>query len=1095
MSTPSAAAQVDESSRPAHPYVAVANGRRLFASDVAVSNLERTIHTAVQHTSLRRPYAWEPNEDSLRAFIAKFLTTPKVREKKDGRCYVPGRIVGDKRNKGAVAHLDMMVFDLDRSKPEEIMRVLAEIDADGLAYFFHTTFSHLTTETEVSFDKYRDFARGNGLDPSGDECARRYLREKKKYDDDATNDSRVVEAARQTADGAMVVLSHAPMHKYRLILVLDRPFVIAEWLEKGFSENDVRTRLWDAALEIVAREYGLSYDTTCTDISRAFYPTGCPDERRGEANSGGQFGKALRLDAVVPANPEALDAIVPKVKAKPGAKAARSQRQGSTAGPARAAVIEYEGRNVVGWCGEFGRSYELETALRGHVPDDKFRTPRSEGGTHMECPYEEGHTTAGGTGFFAVNASDNGEYGFGIHCSHASCQTERGRGRGVDRAVYIAQFLRLGWLTLEDLENPELGGGPVPWLKPTKGAIRAMIDKLDTAATSDDLDPVIDALARYGDRVFDAEALRLIEDKTGQKNRTALGDAIKARRRDQRAARDEAARPVFEKAKRGLRAREYEVLAFEDWKTLGTLADITDRAFEHLCQQKADIAKAHEVELFNHASQQAELRERRGRKEVTPLTRDTLTKHIGDCTHWTVPRDSPPFEQVASVPPAAVVRILASSSESLPPLRYLAHSAFFDPQGRLVVDAGYHPKCAAYLTTSLDVDVPEVPSAEAVTAALNFLFREVFEGFPFDDGNGKKEAEASRAHLLAMLLQPFMRLMIDGPCPIYGVMKPAAGTGGTLLVEAVSLIAFGRSADVSPEPKGTEGDWFKDILSHVAKGSEMAFYDNLHRTVKDDAFASAITAPVIVGRQLGTNKHIEGPMLGLWVLCANNLQVSSEIARRILPIRLDTGTPDPKVGRDFRHPQLREWIRANRSDLVRACLVLIQNWIATGKKPWTGKPLVSFEAYSAAMGGVLEAAGVKGFLGNTHLLAEGGEDATLQAFVERWWKTFEDAWRDVGAIGSGEPILTVPPQDLVHLYEASGIKFWFHDKHPRHEWHVKLHYVLRSKSDTTWDIEGVRVKLKQKRANSGKVYMLERQLKQKTAAAGGESGDMTVGRV
>jgi hypothetical protein len=263
------------------------------------------------------------------------------------------------------------------------------------------------------------------------------------------------------------------------------------------------------------------------------------------------------------------------------------------------------------------------------------------------------------------------------------------------------------------------------------------------------------------------------------------------------------------------------------------------------------------------------------------------------------------------VPREVSSRILASDSSLLPPLRYLANSPFFDEEGRLVATAGYHPDCAAYLTCSLGMDaVPDNPTEEDVQLALQLLFGEVYEGFPFDDRDGRNEA--SRAHLLAMQLQPFMRLMIDGPCPIYGVMKPAVGTGGTLLVAAMSQIAFGRAAEVQPEPKGTDGEWQKSILAHVAKGSEIAFYDNLHRIVRDDAFASAITAETIQGRELGTNRHIEGPMLGLWVLCANNLRLSPEIARRTLPIRLDTGTPDPKVGREFRHCPLKRWIKHNR---------------------------------------------------------------------------------------------------------------------------------------------------------------------------------------
>ena len=80
---------------------------------------------------------------------------------------------------------------------------------------------------------------------------------------------------------------------------------------------------------------------------------------------------------------------------------------------------------------------------------------------HIECPFEVEHTEPGGTGTFVINASENGDHGFSIFCSHSSCKTRRGKGASVDRLLFLRKMLEDGWLKLDDLSNPEFGGGSI----------------------------------------------------------------------------------------------------------------------------------------------------------------------------------------------------------------------------------------------------------------------------------------------------------------------------------------------------------------------------------------------------------------------------------------------------------------------------------------------------------------------------------------------------------------------------------------------------------------------------------------------------------
>jgi putative DNA primase/helicase len=90
----------------------------------------------------------------------------------------------------------------------------------------------------------------------------------------------------------------------------------------------------------------------------------------------------------------------------------------------------------------------------------------------------------------------------------------------------------------------------------------------------------------------------------------------------------------------------------------------------------------------------------------------------------------------------------------------------------------------------------------------------------------------------------------------------------------------------------------------------------------------------------------------------------------------------PYLRGGFKHP-LPSWAIEHRAELVWAALIMIQNWIACGRLPGRAT-LGSFEDWACSMGGILEAAGIPGFLANqTNFYDQAGaEDEPWSAFVE-----------------------------------------------------------------------------------------------------------------
>jgi hypothetical protein len=123
----------------------------------------------------------------------------------------------------------------------------------------------------------------------------------------------------------------------------------------------------------------------------------------------------------------------------------------------------------------------------------------------------------------------------------------------------------------------------------------------------------------------------------------------------------------------------------------------------------------------------------------------------------------------------------------------------------------------------------------------------------------------------------------------------------------------------------------------------------------------------------------------------NNPQLSNELIRRAVRIHLDAECEHPDVGRTFSHPDLRQHVVENRGPLIWAICVLVQAWIARGCPRGKHQVLGGFESWSSVIGGILEVAGISGFLENRSEARSNAdaEMSMLRAFLEAWWAKFQ----------------------------------------------------------------------------------------------------------
>ena len=334
-------------------------------------------------------------------------------------------------------------------------------------------------------------------------------------------------------------------------------------------------------------------------------------------------------------------------------------------------------------------------------------------------------------------------------------------------------------------------------------------------------------------------------------------------------------------------------------------------------------------------------------------------------------------------PPDLSRYVLAATEWAFPTLKGITTTPTFRPDGSVLDTRGYDSKTALIYDPpeGFKVSVPDAPTDDNVQDALA-LIEEWIGQFPYQD-------EASRANTIALALTPALREVVDGPVPLAAVDKPSPGTGASLLIEVIAIATSG-STPGALGAKGDDDEMRKQITNKLRTGERWLFLDNVNVELKSASLARALTASEWEDRILGVSKTVRVPQRAVWAATGNNLSLSLEIARRSYWIRMDAKLAKPWE-RDpamFRHPELKPWTLENRSRILGALLTLGRNWFTQERPSPADAPVMgSFESWSRVLGGVLGAAGVRGFLKNSNQLYERAIEDTGA------WEAFLAAWR------------------------------------------------------------------------------------------------------
>ncbi|MBT9171973.1 MAG: hypothetical protein DDT21_00349 [Syntrophomonadaceae bacterium] len=355
-------------------------------------------------------------------------------------------------------------------------------------------------------------------------------------------------------------------------------------------------------------------------------------------------------------------------------------------------------------------------------------------------------------------------------------------------------------------------------------------------------------------------------------------------------------------------------------------------------------------------------------------------------------------EENPARPPMDVAQdILALPAADIPfpELRGVRHAPLFLQGGRLLYAEGYDTGSGWLLRLH---GLNGIRADMALPEARGWL-DELFCDFPFAD-------EPSRTHAATLLLQPFVRELITSPTPCYLIDAPTRGTGKGLLAEVATLVPTGGPAPVmSLVGDGDEVE--KRITSLLLGGRSHIQLDNV-RTLRSAHLEAALTTLYWNGRRLGKSEMVYLANRATWLATGNNVEVSDEMARRTIPIRLDAQVERPEDRTGFKR-ELPGWAHENRPALVSACLSIAKIWIDSGQ-PRGAATLGRYESWAAVMGGLLDVAGYQGFLRDRARLHGAADTETQEwmATVGLWWGSSGDR-----AITAGDLFELVKEHDLL----------------------------------------------------------------------------------
>jgi putative DNA primase/helicase len=288
------------------------------------------------------------------------------------------------------------------------------------------------------------------------------------------------------------------------------------------------------------------------------------------------------------------------------------------------------------------------------------------------------------------------------------------------------------------------------------------------------------------------------------------------------------------------------------------------------------------------------------------------------------------------VPQKVAETYLARAGEwRLPVLTGVVTTPFLRPNGSVCETPGYDSD-TGLLFKSNSQSFPPIPQAPNKRDAIEALAKinKLIDTFPFVAG-------ADRSVMLSAILTGLDRRAM-ATAPLHGFTAPVQGSGKSMLVDIVSMLATGQLAPVISQGR-TEEELEKRLGATLIAGDAIVSVDNCEYPLQSAFLCQALTQQRLNIRLLGYSRHVEVPVTAAVFATGNNLSVAGDLIRRALLCTIDPQCEHPEQRRFDNDPI--SIVQANRGALVAAALTVLRAWHVSDDRV-EAAPFGSFEEWS-----------------------------------------------------------------------------------------------------------------------------------------------------
>jgi len=340
---------------------------------------------------------------------------------KAGPGYVFGNCLGNRTTAG-VQSICALWIDHD-SGHVTFDKFVSNASECGYAFAAYETHSNGTIRTELKRADVVKHAKC-GSDPTLEQV-QAFVHAKKGYADHIIGSMQIEEQRQTTESGEMIVVSHAPIPKFRAVFFLAEGDIPLAGPESIANTQEKAQEIVKNKLRGLADMVKTPTDPGALDVSRFLFAARHPK------------GRTQRV--VIHRGPAIAFADVREVY---DTKASNSQWQ------RREDVISTDGTNVTALYNRYGKRWML-AEIAEHCDLGTSADANNAGEVfHVRCPFADGHTdSVDDSATIVINAED-AEHEFAVcKCMHGSC----GNRHITD---YLAAWIDAGDLTVDILEDP-----------------------------------------------------------------------------------------------------------------------------------------------------------------------------------------------------------------------------------------------------------------------------------------------------------------------------------------------------------------------------------------------------------------------------------------------------------------------------------------------------------------------------------------------------------------------------------------------------------------------------------------------------------------